>query len=96
MGLPELDFAASTALVTGGSSGIGRAIAEELVARGVRQLVLVARTEEKLNKAAEENQGFYYWLNSTYDPSRFDFSKCPGEGSAGDTILGLECRPPCE
>ena len=54
MGLPELDFSVSTALVTGGSSGIGRAIAEELVARGVRQLVLVARTEDKLNKAADE------------------------------------------
>jgi len=54
MSLPDLDFSASTALVTGGSSGIGRAIAEELVARGVRQLILVARTEEKLNKAAEE------------------------------------------
>jgi short-subunit dehydrogenase len=54
MGLPELDFSTSTALVTGGSSGIGRAIAEELVARGVRQLVLVARTEDKLNKVADE------------------------------------------
>lgn len=58
MGLPELDFTASTALVTGGSSSIGRAIAEELVARGVRQLVLVARTQEKLNKAAEEIKAF--------------------------------------
>ena len=54
MGLPELDFSTSTALVTGGSSGIGRAIAEELVARGVCQLILVARTEDKLNKTAEE------------------------------------------
>lgn len=54
MSLPELDFSNSTALVTGGSSGIGRAIAEELVSRGVRQLVLVARTEDKLRKAAEE------------------------------------------
>lgn len=54
MSLPELDYSNSTALVTGGSSGIGRAIAEELVSRGVRQLVLVARTEDNLKKAADE------------------------------------------
>ena len=35
MAVENIDFSASTALVTGGSSGIGRAIAEELVARGV-------------------------------------------------------------
>jgi short-subunit dehydrogenase len=54
MSLPDVNFAASTALVTGGSSGIGRAIAEELVNRGVRQLILVARTGDKLSKFANE------------------------------------------
>lgn len=54
MSYPDVDYAASTALVTGGSSGIGRAIAEELVTRGIRQLILVARTEEKLTKTAED------------------------------------------
>merc|ERR1711939_807127 len=54
MALQNVDFAASSALVTGGSSGIGRAIAEELIARGVRRLILVAKTGDKLDKAAEE------------------------------------------
>ncbi|KAI7153842.1 NAD(P)-binding protein [Hortaea werneckii] len=54
MALQNVDFAASCALVTGGSSGIGRAIAEELVARGVRRMILVAKTGDKLAKAAEE------------------------------------------
>ncbi|KAF1979981.1 NAD(P)-binding protein, partial [Bimuria novae-zelandiae CBS 107.79] len=41
-----------TALVTGDSSGIGRVIAEELVKRGVRRLILVAQNENKLAEAA--------------------------------------------
>ncbi|KAK5172740.1 uncharacterized protein LTR77_002860 [Saxophila tyrrhenica] len=52
MALPNIDFPDSTALVTGGTSGIGRTIAEELVARGVRQLVLVARNDDKLSETA--------------------------------------------
>ncbi|KAI5238245.1 NAD(P)-binding protein [Aureobasidium subglaciale] len=54
MTLADLDFSSSTALVTGGSSGIGHAIAEELVARGVRRLVLVGRDQDKLSKVAGE------------------------------------------
>jgi len=54
MSLPELDFDASTALFTGGSSGICRAIAKELVAPGVHQLILVARIEDKLTNTADD------------------------------------------
>ncbi|SFI50269.1 SDR family NAD(P)-dependent oxidoreductase [Methylobacterium brachiatum] len=54
MKLQDIDYARSTALVTGASSGIGRAIAFELAARGIRKMVVVARGEEKLAKAASE------------------------------------------
>lgn len=49
-----VDYSQSTALVTGGSSGIGQAIAAELVSRGIARLVIVAHNQEKLDKAAAE------------------------------------------
>ena len=42
------------ALITGASSGLGRAIALELARRGTKQFVLVARRREKLDELCEE------------------------------------------
>lgn len=44
---------AKTALITGGSKGLGRALALELAARGI-EVVLVARHEKPLNEVVEE------------------------------------------
>jgi short-subunit dehydrogenase len=41
--LESIDYTRTTALVTGGSSGIGRAIAFELAARGVRKMAVDVR-----------------------------------------------------
>jgi NADP-dependent 3-hydroxy acid dehydrogenase YdfG len=54
MGSPTVDYAASTALVTGSTSGIGKAIAFELVARGIGRLVVHGRNDEKLKKTIAE------------------------------------------
>lgn len=47
-------FAGKTALITGASRGIGRAIALELAQTGVKRLILVARNREHLAELAIE------------------------------------------
>lgn len=60
-----MQFNGKTALITGGSSGIGLALAREMAAKGVR-LVLLARTPEKLASAVQslnaENPEFHSGL----------------------------------
>jgi len=46
----EMDFSGQTALVTGGSSGIGLALARQLASQGAR-VVVVARDQQRLEEA---------------------------------------------
>lgn len=57
MDLAPVDYTRGAALVTGGTSGIGKQIALELVRRGVQKIVIVARNQDKLDRAATEIRG---------------------------------------
>lgn len=54
----ETDFAGSTVLITGASSGIGEAFARNLAGRGAN-LILTARSQDKLVRIAEELRKSY-------------------------------------
>jgi len=49
-----MNLLGKTALITGASRGIGRAIALELAQQGAKCLILVARDQERLNSLASE------------------------------------------
>lgn len=49
-----MELQGKTALITGASRGIGRAIAIELANQGVQQLLLVARDRQRLSEVATE------------------------------------------
>jgi short-subunit dehydrogenase len=54
--MPKRDIQGSRAIVTGASSGIGRAVARELARQGAR-LIITARREDRLKELADEIAG---------------------------------------
>ncbi|WP_009545249.1 SDR family NAD(P)-dependent oxidoreductase [Crocosphaera subtropica] len=53
-----MNIQGKTALITGASRGIGRAIALELARNGIKRLLLVARNENKLLDVSADIKGF--------------------------------------
>lgn len=81
-----VDYPNSTALVTGGSSGIGQAIATELVARGIARLVIVAHNQEKLDKAASELK------QSATDPTKLEVKTISADLASRDAAEEIKSQ----
>ena len=62
--LQEISLEGKTALITGGGTGIGFAIAEEMADAGA-SVIIVGRREEKLKEAAEKIGEKCSWLYLT-------------------------------
>lgn len=80
LGGKPMNIQGKTALVTGASRGIGRAIALEFARQGATRLILVSRNQQRLNKAAIEIQA----LNETIEviPLAVDLTQTAAVSSA--------------
>lgn len=63
-----MDFSNATILLTGGNSGIGRGLAEALVARGSK-LIITGRNEETLQETLAANPGMIGYKLDVSDPA---------------------------
>ncbi|MEM1432588.1 MAG: SDR family oxidoreductase [Pseudomonadota bacterium] len=91
----DLQIQGKTAIMAGGSAGMGRATAERLAEAGVN-LVISARREERLRKAATEISAKYGTSvtpvvadSSTVDGRQALFDACPDPD-----ILAITIKPP--
>ena len=92
-----VNYASSTALVTGGSSGIGQAIAAELIKRGVKKLVIVAHSQEGYREFRQMG-GFGGMLENDPTATRLVLMDSYGIGhtiSVVRPIIGPMLRPLC-
>lgn len=64
--MSAIDYSGTTALITGASSGLGAAFAQQLAERGAN-LVLVARSRDKLDNLADELRSRHHVTATVYD-----------------------------
>lgn len=91
----DLQIAGKTAIMAGGSAGMGRATAERLAEAGV-ELFITARREDRLRRAADEISQKY---NVSVTPVVADSSKEDGRQALFDAcpnpdILAITIKPP--